>query len=103
VAVTKTIAINGAADWDFGDVHPGFTGRFIIQVTAYSGLTNIIPKLSADGITFVVRAITPFDNSADVATIVGVGGWVMDALGGKGRLTSVGAGTATVLISPAIG
>lgn len=99
----RTIAVVNAADWDFGEAHPGFTGRWVIQVTAFAGLTNLIPKVSTDGTTYNIRAITPFDNSADVAVITGTGAWIMDSLTGKGRLTSTGAGTATVLVLPAIG
>lgn len=103
MATPRTILIAAAGDFDFGDVHPGFTGRYIIQVTAYAGLTQLIPKLSADGVTYSVRAITPFDNSADVTTITNTGAWIMDVVGGRGRLTAVGVGSATVLCLPAIG
>jgi hypothetical protein len=102
--MARRITISGAGDFDFGNVHPGFTGRWIIQVISISSLT-LTPKVSVDddGNTFVTRAITPADNSTDVTSIAAPGLWFMDAGTARGRLTSVGAGSAVVLVQPAIG
>jgi hypothetical protein len=98
----RLIQITADGDYDFGEVHDGFTGRWVIQVIALSGAT-LTPKVSADGTNFVTRAVTPADNSADVTSIAATGLWIMDALTCEARLTASGGGTATVFVKPAIG
>ena len=102
-SVQKTYTITDTSSATFREVHPGFTGRWFFQVTAYSGLTSITPQMSVDGTTWVTRAITPYSNAADVTTITATGGWMVDSGSCQFSLIGVGTGSATVVVQPAIG
>lgn len=94
---------NNAESKFLGKITAGLTGRHFIQITAIAGLT-IIPEISNDdGVTWVARAVTPADNTADVTAMATIGFWIMDAGTSDVRLRSTGNGTATVEVLSSIG
>lgn len=99
----RRIVVTANGDISLGEVHPGYTGRWIIQIVAIAAAT-VTPKVSLDGgATKVTRAVTPADNSADVTALTGPGLWFMDAGTADAYLTISAAGSATIYVKPAIG
>lgn len=101
-SVKKTYSITDTGTVILPPPHDGKSGRWFFQVTAYSGLTEIVPSLSVDGATYVLAGITPFSRGAVVTTIAATGGWIVDTGTCHFKLTGVGTGTATVVVQPTI-
>lgn len=100
--MARSYSITNDAAVVLGQVDPGHSGRWFIQVTAYSGLTGLTPELSVDGTTYVTSGITPYSRGAVVTTMGATGGWILDAGCCYARISGVGTGTATVVVMPAI-
>jgi hypothetical protein len=99
VATAFTFA--AAGDFELGEADPAFGGRWAIQVN--STTQTITPQLSLDRVNWFNRAVTPSDNSADVATITGTGIWILDALACFARLHVTGAGATSGYVRAAVG
>jgi hypothetical protein len=79
-------------------------GIWIVQVTAYAGLTSINPEVSVDGQNWFPASIIASNSVAPntpVLTITANGAFYFDTGGARARLTGVGAGSAMIDAAPA--